>query len=689
MSRKRSTSGNMAPSELAQFGRYAGRGLTAIGPSSDRTAPRLEVDRTYGYGRVLDDASLELILIQRLKCSVSHFKRAWSLYRDGKYSDALAHYVNAITDAPQWYEPHYHAAACCHMLRRYGEANMYYEQALQRKTDSPLIWYHYAKALKDSGELDAAKSIYEQALRLDPTNDEIRYSRGLLNLISGEWLAGWPDYEYRIAGSDRAGKDNRLSTSLLRWQPNASQSVSGIIVYSEQGIGDTIMCWRYIALLRKRFSRVKVLIHAPLVRLMADNAAPDIAVAARINKAIDETGFSHYVEMMSLPGCFDTTPQTVPWNGAYLRPQQQDVARWSSLLEGERRLKVGVVWKGGQLSHVPGRDIGFEHLKPLLSREEIRWISLQKDEAPCGMVEISDWMMEAHDMADTAALIANLDLVIAVDTAVAHLAGAMGKPVWLLNRYESEWRWMHGTTTTPWYPSMRIFRQPSPGDWTSVIEQVSIALTRQNLTSNPTENPMKTFLHIGCGPKRKDQTTRGFNTDEWRELRLDIDERVAPDIVGTMTDMSSVASGSIDAIFSSHNIEHLYPHEVPGALKEFLRVLKPDGFLVVTCPDLQEVCRLVAEDKLLETAYTSPAGPIAPVDILYGHRPAMARGNLFMAHRCGFTRRVLDGTLRGAGFSVIASTKRGHPAYDLWAIASASNRSEHEMLELAKAHFPA
>lgn len=156
---------------------------------------------------------------------------------------------------------------------------------------------------------------------------------------------------------------------------------------------------------------------------------------------------------------------------------------------------------------------------------------------------------------------------------------------------------------------------------------------------------MKHLLHIGCGPKRKDKTTAAFNTPDWHEIRLDIDPAVQPDVIGTMTDMAAVASESVDAIFSSHNIEHLYPHEVPLALKEFLRVLKPDGFFVVTCPDLQSVCALVAQGKLTEAAYQSPAGPIAAIDILYGHRPAMARGNLFMAHRCGFTQQVLDGTL--------------------------------------------
>ena len=199
---------------------------------------------------------------------------------------------------------------------------------------------------------------------------------------------------------------------------------------------------------------------------------------------------------------------------------------------------------------------------------------------------------------------------------------------------------------------------------------------------------MNTFLHVGCGPKRKDKTTRGFNTPQWKELRLDIDASVAPDIIGTMTDMSAVADVSVDAVFSSHNIEHLYPHEVGVALKEFLRVLKPEGFLVVTCPDLQEVCKLIAEDKLLDPAYSSPAGPITPLDILYGHRPAMARGNLYMAHRCGFTEKVLIGTLTSSGFAAVASRRRPHPHYDLYAIASKARLDEAQVRVLAGAHFP-
>lgn len=198
---------------------------------------------------------------------------------------------------------------------------------------------------------------------------------------------------------------------------------------------------------------------------------------------------------------------------------------------------------------------------------------------------------------------------------------------------------------------------------------------------------MKKFLHVGCGPKHKDQTTRSFAQNDWLEIRLDIDESVKPDVVGSMTDMALVPNGSVEAIFSSHNIEHLFPHEVPKALAEFLRVIKDDGFVVLTCPDLKSVCALVADDKLTDTAYNSPAGPIAPLDILYGHRPPMERGNLFMAHRCGFTQKSLTATLQSCGFASVASMAR--PQYfDLWVLATKTRRAESELLELAQTHFP-
>ena len=169
----------------------------------------------------------------------------------------------------------------------------------------------------------------------------------------------------------------------------------------------------------------------------------------------------------------------------------------------------------------------------------------------------------------------------------------------------------------------------------------------------------KKLLHVGCGVANPGTLPALFRAPEWREVRLDIDPACQPDILASMTSMSNVDTASYDAIFSSHNLEHLYPHEVPLALKEFNRVLAPNGFVVVTLPDLQSVAQLVAEDKLEDTAYVSPAGPIAPLDMLYGHRASLANGNLFMAHRTGFTAKTLANALRHAGFTQVGVTREG------------------------------
>ena len=205
--------------------------------------------------------------------------------------------------------------------------------------------------------------------------------------------------------------------------------------------------------------------------------------------------------------------------------------------------------------------------------------------------------------------------------------------------------------------------------------------------SKSTDGPSAPFLlHIGCGPKRKDQTLPAFQSDDWQEVRFDIDESVAPDIIGTMTDMSAVETGSMDALFSSHNVEHLYPHEVPVAFAEFHRVLKEDGFAIITCPDLQSVAALVAEDKLLDTAYVSPAGPITPLDILFGHRASMQRGNLYIAHHVGFTQKVLAGTLKSAGFGAVLTVRRPEK-FDLWAFAMMQGVSDQKLRETAQRYL--
>jgi predicted SAM-dependent methyltransferase len=182
----------------------------------------------------------------------------------------------------------------------------------------------------------------------------------------------------------------------------------------------------------------------------------------------------------------------------------------------------------------------------------------------------------------------------------------------------------------------------------------------------------KTVLNVGCGYPARQKLHRHFHGSEWRELRLDLDPAVCPDIVCSITDMRPVAGNTVDAIWSSHNLEHLQRHEVPQALAEFIRVLKPRGLLLLTLPDLQQVAQLVVEDRLEDQAYHSSSGPITPLDMIFGHTASLAHGNPFMAHRTGFTARTLNKALVEAGF--VEVSLRAGTAFDLWATAHKPGR---------------
>ena len=196
---------------------------------------------------------------------------------------------------------------------------------------------------------------------------------------------------------------------------------------------------------------------------------------------------------------------------------------------------------------------------------------------------------------------------------------------------------------------------------------------------------MKTFLHVGCGPNYKDKI-KGFNNERWKEIMFDIDETVNPDIIGTLTDMNSVETGSMDAVYSSHNIEHIYPHEVPIALGEFYRVLRDDGLVVVKCPDLQRVCEAIVKDKLLDTLYDSPIGPISAIDIMYGNRKEISEGNEYMEKKVGFTYSVLNGAFAEAGFKTRYGG-RSQNGWELTIVAFKQKKSEEEIVNIATPFF--
>ena len=212
-----------------------------------------------------------------------------------------------------------------------------------------------------------------------------------------------------------------------------------------------------------------------------------------------------------------------------------------------------------------------------------------------------------------------------------------------------------------------------------------IAPPRANTPTMPSpDSTAKVLLHVGCGSAELTHIPlTAFQTDNWEEVRLDADESVQPDIVGTMVNMEAVADGFADALFSSHGIEHLYWHDIPLAFAEFRRVLKEDGFVVITCPDVQAAAAMIAEDRMFDTAYESPAGTITPFDILYSYRPFVKANPQWMAHHCGFTLSTLMATLKEAGFASIVGARRPE-AFDLWVLASKSPRTEEAMQALAK-----
>jgi SAM-dependent methyltransferase len=196
------------------------------------------------------------------------------------------------------------------------------------------------------------------------------------------------------------------------------------------------------------------------------------------------------------------------------------------------------------------------------------------------------------------------------------------------------------------------------------------------------------LLHVGCGFATIDNLILpGFKRQPWAEIRLDADARMRPDIIGTMTDMAAVPSASVDAVYSAHGIEHLFWHDVPRALAEFHRVLDEDGFVLITCPDVQSAAAMIAEDRMFDTAYLSAAGAITPFDILYSYRPFVEASPDWMAHRCGFTLTTLTKVLADAGFASIQGCRRLGD-FDLWVIATKRERSPDEMAALAADYLP-
>ena len=361
------------------------------------------------------------------------------------------------------------------------------EQALRLKPDYPAAHANLGNALMALGEIDTAEQCYRQAIDGDPSLRAVKLSLGLLRLMRGDYATGFPLYESRLdKAASRGGGDTQQLLekfgNIPRWR---GQSLQGkrLLVWTEQGLGDSVMMMRYLPLIKNLgASELVVFCEPALVRLMQSVGEVD-EVVSDIPSDDWQERFDFHSPTMSLPLCFDSRLETLPNRIPYLHVPFRLKQKWSDKVSLLLYPRVGLVWAGGKQTRTdPHRSIPLATFSPILKKKWISFVSLQKggaaSELAHGGRKLSNWMDECDDVLETAALIEQLDLVISVDTSVAHVAGALGKPVWLLNRSGSEWRWMLERHDSPWYPTMRIFRQQQ-SHWKNVIQDIADTLERE------------------------------------------------------------------------------------------------------------------------------------------------------------------------------------------------------------------
>lgn len=354
-------------------------------------------------------------------------------------------------------------------------------QAIRIAPKDPVGYCNLAITQMEAMDLEAAQTNLDRALELDPEHPLARWNRALVRLTRGQLQAAWPDYEYRRQANIQ-GVIFRPGTPQWRGEPIFGQR---ILLLCEQGLGDSLQFIRYATRVKALGAWVAVRIQAPLKPLFQEMSCIDLLIDE--NEPVPETDW--HCHLLSLPLAFHTSIADIPAEMPYLRAPQARREAWRELLAPLSRPRVGLVWAGGRRQHMADavlldnrRSLKLEQLLPLASVPNISFVSLQKDEAAAqvtdlkGRWSITDYSDKLLDFAETAALMESLDLVISVDTAVAHLAGALNKPVWLLNRWDTDWRWLLQREDSPWYPSLRQFRQTQEEGWDKVVTAVTQAL---------------------------------------------------------------------------------------------------------------------------------------------------------------------------------------------------------------------
>ena len=361
----------------------------------------------------------------------------------------------------------------------FEQASGAYRSALALRPDYARAHAHLGTNLMHCGELEAAEDSFREAMRLKPDSPPVHFGRALLKLTAGDYAAGLPLYESRFQHKalsrlySAMHRRAELLAGTARWNGEDAKGAS-LLVWTDEGLGDALMMLRYLPLLKTRgVGRLAVYCEPGLVRLVRSIAQVDEVIPA--SEPLPVGRFELQCPIMSLPLAFGTRLDTVPREVPYLKAASQEK------LAGVPRPRIGLLWSGGEVyprNHL--RSIRLERFAPLIGMPGLSFVSLQKGAAAAQLGAtgwpIVDRMDQCHDLLDTAALIGELDLVIGIDSAVAHLTGALGKPMWMLNRFESDWRWLLGREDSPWYPTLRILRQPRPGEWDSVIARVAAEL---------------------------------------------------------------------------------------------------------------------------------------------------------------------------------------------------------------------
>jgi tetratricopeptide (TPR) repeat protein len=422
-------------------------------------------------------ASYERALVLRPDFADAHCNRGNALQALLRFDEALASFARALALRPGYAEAHYNRGNALHALQRFEEALASFDRALALRPDYAEAHANRGIALHDLKRFDEALASYQRALALRPDYAEAHYSAALCCLLTGDLERGWDQHEWRWQTAQF--EHGRRNFSQPQWDGSAAIAGKTVLLHAEQGFGDTIQFCRYLPLVVERGARVVLEVQRPLQDLMSHS----FGAAQVLSRGETLPDFDVHCSLLSLPRAFATRLETISSATPYLRVSPQAVTAWSARLPPRTRPRIGIAWAGRPThKNDHNRSIALDALLSLLDGVDATWISLQRDvrAADAALLQNRDDIFhygeELKTFADTAALVANLDLVISVDTSVAHLAGALAKPVWVLLPFIPDWRWLLDRDASLWYPTARLFRQDGERAWNGVLARVRAAL---------------------------------------------------------------------------------------------------------------------------------------------------------------------------------------------------------------------